>query len=264
MSLTAVQMQARDGKLTASRVGVLMSGDPEKILHLWEEMTGQRNPDNLSHIWAVQLGVHTEALNLDWYERVHCRPIKRRGQVVVCPQADWAACTLDAFDAELVGPVEAKHCGGFEPRERVIERYQPQLHWQMLCTVSQKAALSIIEGAREPVIEHVTFDPVYADELWWRAEAFMACVENLTPPVALPEVKAPIKPETWRTVSMEGSNTWASFASEWLANKDAAKAFDSAAKELKALVESDVALASGYGVQAKRSKAGALTISAAK
>ena len=39
--LTAEQIKARSGKLTASRVSVLMKGDAKGIHNLWLEMTGQ-------------------------------------------------------------------------------------------------------------------------------------------------------------------------------------------------------------------------------
>lgn len=264
MTLTLAQIAAREGKLTASRVGALMSGDSEKILALWEIVTGQRGEDDLSGVWPVQLGVATEALNLAWYERKTGHALSRHGEVVVCPRAEWAACTLDAFDAALTGPVEAKHVGGREPRERVVARYMPQVHWQMLCCGSQVAALSIIEGANEPTVETIAFDAAYADELWQRAEAFMRCVESLTPPVALAPVAAPVPQAEWRTVDMRESNSWAAYAATWLRFRSEARSFDGAAKELKALVGADVGLAHGHGVTCKRAKNGALTISEMK
>ena len=63
---------------------------------------------------------------------------------------------------------------------------------------------------------------------------------------------------------MSESNLWASAALDWLANKDAAKTFEKAAKSLKALIEPDVGKATGHGIVIKRSKAGSLTISAEK
>jgi YqaJ-like viral recombinase domain len=264
MALSATQLKARDGKLTASCVGVLMDGDPAKVLALWEEMLGMREPEDLSAVWAVQLGTITEELNLSWYEFRTGRELSNHGTVVVHPEASWAACTLDAFDRSANAPVEAKHVGGFEPREKVIERYQPQLHWQMLCTATTTAMLSIIEGAREPAIVLMEYNEAYAAELWARATAFMKCVEDLTPPVVMPPVAAPVAPGKFRVVTMEGNNAWATFAVDWLANRDASKTFDKAEKELKALVEPDVGLASGHGIQAKRNKAGALSISATK
>lgn len=182
--LTAQQIAQREGKLTASRVACLMTGDAAKVMNLWREMVGDPAfvPEDLSGVWPVQLGSATEALNLDWYERRHA-PLTRKGDVVCHPLHEWAACTLDGFDERLPGPVECKHCGGFEKLPTLVDRYSPQMHWQMLCTGTSKCAFSVIQGAKAPVVEIVSLDTEYATELWRRAEAFMTCVWNLTPPI---------------------------------------------------------------------------------
>jgi predicted phage-related endonuclease len=97
--LNAAQMKARDGKLTASRVACLMTGDNDKILNLWRELVGDPAyvEEDLSNVWAVQLGTATEELNLDWFERRTGKKVTRRGEVVIHPECDWAACTLDGW-----------------------------------------------------------------------------------------------------------------------------------------------------------------------
>ena len=184
MTLSASQLEAREGRLTASRVACLMTADRAKIMNLWREMVGDPGyiEADLSGIWAVRLGAFTEALNLDWYERKTGRPVTRRGEVVVHPEIEWAACTLDGWDDSIPRPIEAKHVGGREPRSRIIDRYTPQLSWQMMVTGTTQAALCLIEGAAEPVIEPLDLSPEYAEELWKRAHAFMECVRTLTPP----------------------------------------------------------------------------------
>src|SRR5262245_43762424 len=128
--LTPTQIEARKGKLTASRIACLMTGDASAIIKLYREMIGEEQEADLSQVWPVQLGATTEGLNLDWYEMKR-NPLSRRGEVVVHPRYDWAACTLDAWDDTLCCPVEAKHVGGREPFEVVVDRYQPQMQWLM-------------------------------------------------------------------------------------------------------------------------------------
>ena len=63
--LSPAQIQARDGRLTASRVACLMSGDEAEILNLWRELCGgDFEQEDLSGVWPVQLGSCTEDLNL--------------------------------------------------------------------------------------------------------------------------------------------------------------------------------------------------------
>ena len=257
--LSPDQARQRVGRLTASRVACLMTGDADKIMNLWREMVGDPDfvPDDLSDVWAVQLGSHTEPLNLDWYERRTGRTLSRRGEVVVHPDG-WAAATLDAWDNNLSAPVECKHVGGFEKTSTIIERYMPQAHWQMIVTGALRCAFSIIEGAKEPVVEIVNHDAAYASELWSRACAFMICVNTLTPPVALPPVASPVKPE--RIVDMTGSNVWAANAATWITTRAAAKDHAAATTELKSLVPADAKIADGHGISISRNKAGSLTI----
>lgn len=262
--LTEKQKAARDGKLTASMVGVLMGGDPVKILDLWKLMVGDPSysePD-LSDVWPVQLGSHTESLHLDWVEKRSGNPITRRGEVVVAPGNQWAACTLDGWINEM--PIEAKHVGAFQKPDDIRARYQAQLHWQMIITQTKRCILSVIYGANEPVKEIVDFDEAYGAELAKRAEQFMRCVESLTPPVTLPAVEPPKPIELFRKVDMGGSNSWAENAANWIANKSAAKLFEVAVKELKALIEPDVGEAFGAGIIITRNKAGSLSIKGAK
>jgi predicted phage-related endonuclease len=253
MSLTLEQRKARDGKLTASRIACLMTGNAEKIMDLWREMVGDPSyvDEDLSAVWPVQLGSATEQLNLDWYERKTGRKATCRGEVVVHPIHTYAACTLDGYDSEIDAVIECKHVGGFEQRATVIARYMPQVQWQMMVTECTKAVLSLIEGAREPALEEIAYDAAYCGELWARAAAFMLCVQTLTPPVALPAVAAPVaKPA--KVYDMASSNAWGEHAGIWLAHRDAAKKFDGAAKELKALVAADAAKAHGHGIVAVR------------
>ncbi|MFG1454611.1 YqaJ viral recombinase family protein [Xanthobacter sp. V2C-8] len=257
--LTPAQIKARDGKLTASRIACLMTGDEAKILNLWREMIG--DPDyaleDLSGVWPVQLGTCTEGLHLDWIER-KAGPVTRRGEVAVHPAIEWAACTLDGWDAARACPVETKHVGGFEPRATVIDRYMPQVHWQMIVTGASMCILSIIEGAKEPVGEEIPLDESYAAELMARAETFMECVRTLTPPVALPAVAAPLIPE--RVADMSASNEWGEYAATWLETRDAARKAAVAEKSIKTLVPADAKRAHGCGVEITRDRAGRLSL----
>ena len=51
--------------------------------------------------------------------------------------------------------LEAKHVGGREPIETIIERYQPQLQWVMFVTCTKQIAISIIMGANQPIARRI-------------------------------------------------------------------------------------------------------------
>ncbi len=48
---------------------IIMGGDEEALIRLWQEKRGEAKPVDLSGELIVQLGLATEALNLAWYER---------------------------------------------------------------------------------------------------------------------------------------------------------------------------------------------------
>lgn len=256
--LTPAQLKAREGKLTASRVACLMTGDAAAIMALWREMIGDPGAveEDLSNVWAVQLGIATESLNLSWFERKH-GDVRRRGEVVT-GSPSWMAATLDGWSEKHQCPVEAKHCGGFEKFEIVRARYMPQMQWQMLVTGAPKCALSVILGANEPVVEMVPLDVAYATELQARANTFMNCVWSFTEPLALPAVEPPAKVE--KAYDMTGKNEWANFAVGWLQTHDAAKLAVAAEKKLKSLVPADAARCYGHGVEITRNRAGHLSL----
>lgn len=261
MALTDAQKLARAGKLTASRVAPLMTGDKAKIMAVWRELCGDPTyeEEDLDDVWAVQLGSTTENLNLDWYERKTGRALTRRGEVVVHPQYDWAAATLDGFDAYLPAVVECKHVSGFEKFDTVLQRYQPQIHWQMEVTGTSKCVFSVIEGGRQPRVEIVDLDRNYIDELMARANNLMVHVRNMTPPVEMEPVE--LKRITRvKDYNMTGNNQWAAAANDWSSHQKAAKLFKSAEETLKGLVPNDAATVAGYGIVAKRDKANRVSI----
>lgn len=255
--LNAAQLAARAGKLTASRVACLMKGDAEAIMRLYRELIGEEIPEDLSHVWPVRLGEATEGLQLDWMEEQGGH-VTRRGEVVTHPKYEWAAATLDGWHEGLECPVEVKHVGGREPLEVIIERYQPQMQWQMECTGASQCALSVIMGANPPIVEYIERDADYAAEMVRRGKQFMDCVTRRIEPVALPAVAAPI--DASKVYDMQGNNSWAAHAVSWIESKPAADICKDAEKVLKALVPEDAKKCHGHNIQITRDRAGRLSL----
>jgi len=258
--LTERQQKAREGKMTGSRVATVVTGTDEDKYNLWLELTGDpswKGPD-YSNDFQVQLGNFTEQFHLDWIQR-HTGLIEQRGTSLQHPKVEWAAYTLDGWATDHDLPVEAKHVGGYELPVIIIERYMPQIHWGMFCGDTDEAIFSVIAGTKEPRPVFIGRDQEYLDKLVDRAAAFMNCVHELREPVPNPFLKAP-KPIYSRIVDMTGNNAWATAASRWKENLEAHKAFDFAAKEIKATVPEDAKECFGHGIRVKRNKTGALTI----
>ena len=254
--LTAAQLEARRGKLTASRVGCLMRSDHQAMMQLYREMIGEVT-EEFTMTWAMEVGEATEPKQLNRFEHLNS-PVTRRGEVVVHPWHDWAACTLDGWVEELACPIECKHVGGREPIEVVIQRYQPQLHFQMECCEATQCIIAIARCLDDPVYEKIERDGVYADELMRRAMLFIESVRRRTPPVILPPAPPPVS--KWRDYDMAGNDTWRLYAREWLQVRGAAETEQKCAKVLKSLVPDDASKCFGEGVRITRDRAGRLSL----
>src|SRR5262245_8466346 len=89
----------RRGFIGGSDARVIMGADEAALLRLWREKRGEVVPEDLSGNLLVQLGLATETLNRQWYER-------NTGQTVECvqhrlrhPVLRWIGATLDGIVA---------------------------------------------------------------------------------------------------------------------------------------------------------------------
>lgn len=259
IGLTAGQKTARAKGIGGSDANTIFSGDPARILHLWQEKRGEVAPDDLSHVLPVMMGCWTETFNRLWYMRETGLQVVDDGKSMVCQKHPWRLCTLDGFVPERSAIWEAKHTGAFSKPEEILARYAPQLQHNMAVCGVELAILSVFYGNHKWEVYEVAADWMYQEELLAAEERFWNAVQLGDPPCAVDAPAAP-KPVATREVDMSGSNSWASHAADWLANKAAAKTFETAAKELKGVVEDDVSRAYGAGIEIKRSKSGSLTI----
>jgi predicted phage-related endonuclease len=248
------QIAARKGKLTASRIAALMNGASEAVLRLYLEMIGEREEERLDHVWPVRLGEATEFLQCEWFEEKYGLPVIYRGQVRVHPLIPWAACTLDGWieDGGADYPLECKHVGGREPLETVIARYQPQMQWTMMVTGTNELALSVIQGANEPIVEYIDRHDGYITEMITSDKQFMECVQARWPALALDPVPSPFYAK--HTYDMTGNNLWGHGAAEWLATEASATRAKDAEKLIKSLVPEDAKVCFGNGIRVTRDR----------
>lgn len=242
-----------------SDANIILSGDREKILGLWREKRGEQPAADLSDNLAVMLGCWTEPFNRLWFEKLTGQRVDRLNVSLTCPANDWRRCSLDGYLVESDTIWEAKHTNAFAKSEEVVERYMPQLQHNMAVARVERAILAVIFGNHKYEMFEVASDWVYQIELLQAEADFWDWVQTGREPVpALPP--APPRPIGTREVCLEGSNAWAVAAADWLQHREAAKVHAAACSQLKELVELDVARAFGHGIEARRSKAGAISI----
>jgi predicted phage-related endonuclease len=261
LGLSAEAISRRVLSIGGSDANILMSGDPQAVLALWETKTGRRAPDDLSGVLPVVMGSFTEPLNAAWFEKQTGLVITRRGEALAHPEDTWRTATLDGAVAGAVW--EAKHVGAFWKDDAILAKYQPQLHHNMAVAGASRAHLSIFKGNADWLHFEVGYDPAYGAAVRKAEWSFWMAVQADEPPTPY-DAPPPPAADAMREVDMTGSNAWAQFAADWLETKTHAKRFETATKEIKALIEPDVKLAHGHGIACSRSKAGALSIKEAK
>ena len=261
LGLSVEAVSRRVLSIGGSDANILMSGDAQAVLALWECKTGRRDPDDLSGVLPVVMGQFTEPLNAAWFEKQTGLSITRRGEALAHPEDEWRTATLDGAVNDAVW--EAKHVGSFWKDEAILAKYQPQLHHNMAVAGAVKAYLSVFKGNADWLHFEVSLDLSYAAAVRKAEWSFWMAVQADEPPVPY-DAPQPPPADAMREVDMTLNNAWASFAADWLETRAHAKRFETATKEIKALVEADVKLATGHGIACSRSKAGALTIKEVK
>jgi len=259
LNLSRAEHCIRRRTIGGSDANIILSGRAERIRELWRVKRGEAEPADLSADLSVMLGIWTEPFNRQWFEMLTGTRVSHVGETAVCGVHPWRRATLDGL-VEGAGTIwEAKHTHAFAKSEDVLQRYMPQLQHNMAVTGHSQAVLSVIFGNHKFEIFEIAADWLYQTELLAAEQHFWKCVQSGAEPVAI-EPPPPPRPIGTREVCLEGNNAWASAAFDWLKYHEAAKVHGAACASIKDLVEQDVARAFGHGIEARRSKSGAITI----
>src|SRR5438128_360181 len=162
---------------------IVMGGDEDALIRLWQEKRGERAPPDLSGELIVQLGLVTEELNRAWYERNSGYRVgqwqsrKRHASIV------WMAATLDGLVEETGAVFEAKFMLPWSFSEQAAaEKHMAQLQHNMMVVGSKNAVLSIITGGGKWVEMAISADPVYQTAMMYAERAFWRAVASGEPP----------------------------------------------------------------------------------
>jgi predicted phage-related endonuclease len=228
---------------------------------LWLEKTGKAAQEDLSGNLAVIMGTFTEPLNRAWFTKQTGVAVNVVPEPRVHPTLKFMRANLDGLCPQAAAVFEAKHVNAYTKDEELVSRYYPQCQHLMAVTDFPMVYLSAFFGNAKWVYFEVARDEDYIADLTKRETEFWGYVERNEPPPSVEAAAAvAVSFDDMREVDLSQNNAWCAFAADWLANGEAAKRFETAKKELTALVEPDVKKAFGAGIVASRSKAGAVTI----
>src|SRR5262245_44619292 len=85
-----------------------MGNDGTALQRLWQEKRGEVAPEDLSGNLLIQLGLATEPLNRQWYERTTGQVVNGVQSWVRHPVLRWMGTTLDGIVAGTGAVFEAK------------------------------------------------------------------------------------------------------------------------------------------------------------
>ncbi|WP_407192919.1 YqaJ viral recombinase family protein [Bradyrhizobium sp. STM 3566] len=239
---------------------IIMGSDAAALLRLWQEKRGEADPADLSGDLIVQLGTATEPLNRAWYQRQTGHTIEHIQRRVLHPVHRWMGATLDGRVHQTGDVFESKFALPWNfSEEGAAEKHMAQLQHNMWVVAAGAAVLSIITGGGKWLEIKVHADPLYQHLLLTAEKKFWRCVQTGEPPQLFGIEPPRPRLAAVRVVDMTGSNAWAEMAALYRQTRAAALEHERAKTELKALVPEDAKEASGHGLRAKRSKAGAIT-----
>jgi hypothetical protein len=168
--------------------------------------------------------------------------------------------TLDGIVSETGAVFEAKFMLPWSfSEEGAVEKHMAQLQHNMWVTNAKISVLSIITGGGKWAEIAVAADYLYQHLLLTVEKKFWRSVESGEPPRLFGVEPPRPRIEGVRVVDMSPSNSWAEFARVFRETREAHAEHERAKAELKALVPEDANEASGHGIRARRSKAGAIS-----
>jgi len=131
--VTPEQHAERRTRIGGSDAAAIVNGD---WLGLWLEKTGRAEPEDLSWVLPVQIGLATEELNLRFFEHATGHQVFGRGEVYRHPDHQYIGTTIDGLVLIEGAPaiIQAKHVNAFAKIEEVERRYFAQVQHEMLCT----------------------------------------------------------------------------------------------------------------------------------
>jgi predicted phage-related endonuclease len=241
----------------------IMRGD---WLALYNEKVGLVQPEDLSNVFKVQLGILTEPLHKKFFEL-------KSGLTVTedafreHPVYGFMNGHLDGWIASKGTFLECKHTSSFSNIREKARYYMAQLQHYMAIAQVDHCYFSCIFGNNEPEYCTVDRDESYIAELITTEQAFWWHVQNKVPPEDNDEAKLKAEElakavviDNMRSVDMSTTNSWGVLADQWLDTLEASKTNERMSKEIKALVPDDAAEAFGNGIIVRRDRRNRLSL----
>lgn len=175
-------------EIPADKIQVTFGGtDAIKIVKgewkdIWLSKTNRAEREDLSNVLPVQMGLHTEPFNIDWFQKRTGLEVTNNNKVYKNEDVEFLHATVDGIIDEKQAIFEAKHVSPFSAKD-VIDRYYPQLQHYMLVTGLRKAYLSVLIGNLQHKIYEIDADIEFIHKLLYAETHLWAYVQaDVQPP----------------------------------------------------------------------------------
>jgi predicted phage-related endonuclease len=257
------------------RKGFIGGSDAVKIMNgnwyeLWQIKRGLVEPEDLSRKVAVQMGITTESMNLRWFEHEYNKKIINEQRKYTrehngVPYAGTIDGLIWTDHLQVEGLIEAKHTFAHNTLDKVCDYYMAQVQLYLWLSDSDGVYMSVLFGNNRWECSYIKRHDSYISVVLDACTDFWAHVESgdepigHDQPIASPINQIPIDDMIKRDASMD--NHFTSIAQDYIEYEGAAKSFDSAKKDLKAMVADNEREVYSELLTIRRDKRGALRIS---
>ena len=156
-------------------------------LAVWKEKTGREQIEDLTFNLPVQMGIHTEPFNAQWFSREYMVELYNEQKQY---QTTWESVPFSGHidgmikDTKNLEIVEFKHTYDRNTMEAVAERYMPQIQLYLFLSTADGCYLSVIFGNRRWECQYIKKSFDYIDNIKKVGISFWASVKEDIPPSA--------------------------------------------------------------------------------
>lgn len=142
---------------------------------LWQEKTGAIEPADLSDVLPVQMGIHTESFNIDWFTKQTGLEVHGKQETFFHPKYKFMYAHVDGLimpnnkdpeDLKMgVSILECKHTNAFSNPKKIADKYKAQIQHYLMCASAKRCYVSVFFGNMKYEVMEITEDKDFQDQL---------------------------------------------------------------------------------------------------
>lgn len=142
---------------------------------LWQEKTGAIEPADLSDVLPVQMGIHTESFNIDWFTKQTGLEVHGKQETFFHPKYKFMYAHVDGLimpnnkdpeDLKMgVSILECKHTNAFSNPKKIADKYKAQIQHYLMCASAKRCYVSVFFGNMKYEVIEITENKNFQDQL---------------------------------------------------------------------------------------------------